>query len=277
VNGFQAAQVFTVAYTDGTTASFTQSLSDWCTPQRYPGESSAIPMTYRNNSDGTRDSRPLALYGYSFNLSGAKTVSAITLPKNRNVVVLGISLGSNAAASSTVQVSLASAFDTNGIAPDLGRFSGGLDGVGFSYSANLLGTTQTFNNTLFNLGPANAPNSASGNGKTIALPAGKFSAIQLLATGVNGSQLAKSFMVTYTDGTSTTFTQSLSDWLTPQNFPGELSAVRMAYRNAGYGAKDNRTFLLYGYAFALNSGKTVSGIVMPAGVNVKVLAMTLIP
>src|SRR5205085_349466 len=128
------------------------------------------------------DPRPLALYGYSFNLPGGKTVSAITLPKNRNVVVLAVSLSSSA-----VRASLASAFNTTGIVTDGGKFTGGLDGIGFAYSGNLLSTTQTFNNTLFNLGPANAPDAVSGNGKPVALPAGKFSALQLLATGVNGA------------------------------------------------------------------------------------------
>jgi hypothetical protein len=32
------------------------------------------------------------LYSYTFNLSGAKTVKSITLPNNRNVVVLAMNL-----------------------------------------------------------------------------------------------------------------------------------------------------------------------------------------
>jgi len=101
VNGNQVAQTFTVTYTDTTTASFTQSLSDWCTPQSYTGESEAILMSYRDNSTGTRDTRPMTLYGYTFNLSNTKTVKAIALPKNRNVVVLAMSLST--AASTVLQ------------------------------------------------------------------------------------------------------------------------------------------------------------------------------
>jgi hypothetical protein len=51
-------------------------------------------MTYRDNSNGTRDVRPMTLYGYTFTLSSSKTVKSITLPSNRNVVVLSITLGS---------------------------------------------------------------------------------------------------------------------------------------------------------------------------------------
>jgi hypothetical protein len=52
----------------------------------------------------------------------------------------------------------------------------------------------------------------SGNGKTVTLPPDNFPTLQMLATGVEGTQLAQAFKVTYTDGTSGTFTQSFSDW-----------------------------------------------------------------
>jgi len=277
VNGNQTAQTFTVTYNDGSTTAFTQSLSDWCTPQSYPGESNAVPMTYRDNSTGTRDTRSMELYGYSLTLSSAKTVSSITLPKNRNVVVLAISLSAAAASTSPAQVSLAAVFDTAGMVTDGHIFSGGIDGVGNAYSATLLGTTVTFNQVLFDLGPANSPNVVSGTGKAVTLPAGKFSTLAMLASGVNGNQAAKAFQVTYSDGTSSTFTQSLSDWYTPQNYAGESAAVTMAHRDVSNGSTDNRTFHVYAYTFALNNNKTVSSITLPADTNVKVLALTLTP
>jgi hypothetical protein len=51
----------------------------------------------------------------------------------------------------------------------------------------------------------------------------------------------------------------------------------MAYRDASNGTKDNRTFNLYGYSFALNAAKTVSSITLPSKTNVAVFAITLIP
>ena len=92
VNGSQAAQTFTLTYSDGTSASVTQSLSDWCAPQSFAGESEAVIMTYRDNSDGSRDTRPVMLYLYSFPVASGKTVSSITLPKNRNVVALAATM-----------------------------------------------------------------------------------------------------------------------------------------------------------------------------------------
>ena len=79
-------------YPDGTTANFSQRLSDWAFPQHYAGESNAVGMTYRNASGGTPDNIPIYLYGYSFALNNAKTVSGLVLPNNSNVEVLAVTL-----------------------------------------------------------------------------------------------------------------------------------------------------------------------------------------
>ncbi len=44
----QPNQSFTVTYTDGTTPTFTQSISDWAVPQGYAGESTALTTAYRD-------------------------------------------------------------------------------------------------------------------------------------------------------------------------------------------------------------------------------------
>ena len=41
----------------------------------------------------------------------------------------------------------------------------------------------------------------------------------------------------YTDGTSQTFAQSLSDWATPQGFSGESDALNTIYRNTSSGGR----------------------------------------
>ena len=112
---------------------------------------------------------------------------------------------------------------------------------------------------------------------TIALPAGNDSTVNLLATAVNGNQPNQTFIVNYTDGTSSSFTQSLSDWYTPQNYAGESQALNMAYRIAPSGATSNGPVYLYGYSFAINSAKTVQSITLPNNRNVVVLAIDLTP
>jgi len=79
-----------VTYSDGSTVHFTQSLSDWLLPQNFPGEASAVTMAYRVKPSGATQNGPWNLYGYTFALNSAKTVKSLSLPENRNVVVLAV-------------------------------------------------------------------------------------------------------------------------------------------------------------------------------------------
>jgi hypothetical protein len=153
--------------------------------------------------------------------------------------------------------------------------NGGIDAGGDAYSATLLGTSATWSGVTFTLGAPGALDAASN--KTLTLPAGNFSTLYMLATGVTGNQASQTVVVTYTDGTSTTFTQGFSDWFTPQSYTGESKALTQAYRLTSNGSADNRPFYVYGYAFALNNAKTVASVKLPATRNVVVLAMTLKP
>lgn len=164
--------------------------------------------------------------------------------------------------------------DIYGIYSDGTSFStGGLDGNGYAYSAKLLSTSQTWNGYTFSIGAANTTNALSGG--SITFTQGQYSKLNLLATGLNGNQASQTFTVNYTDGTSTAFTQSLSDWFTPQSYTGESKAVTMAYRNTSGGTEDSRTFYLYGYSFSINSGKTVKSLTLPSNRNVAVVSYVL--
>jgi hypothetical protein len=175
------------------------------------------------------------------------------------------------------QVDLSSQFDVYGIYQDGSVYTtGGLDGLGNSYSANLLTGSRVIDGVLFDFGPANAPDVVGCSGQTIALPAGQFSNVALLASGVNGNQFGEPLIVHYTDGTSGQVVQEFSDWYTPQNFPREYEAVGMAYRNLDNGTKDKRTFSLYAYLFQLNPNKVVQSITLPDDPDVVILAATLL-
>jgi fibronectin type 3 domain-containing protein len=367
VLGNQPSQTFTVTYTDGTTASLTQNISGWDTPQGYAGESVAVTTSYRDTSTGGLDHRSFSVYGYTIVLDGSKTVSSITLPNAPDVKLLAItgvgavaaptslaadssvpgqvsltwtapagtltgynvyrgtsaggestsplnstplgagvtsyvdssvvagnsyyyvvqavngpvaSASSNeatvalAASGSAAQVDLTSAFNVAGITADGVRFGTGLDGVGDTLSATNLGTSIAWNGAQFNIGQAGSNNVVSAAGQTIALAAGQFSKLEILATAVEGNQLSQTFTVHYTDGTTTVVTQSLSDWYTSQAFAGESIAVATPYRNTWSGDRDNRTFTVYGYTLNLDSSKTVASITLPNNGDVNVLAMT---
>lgn len=175
-------------------------------------------------------------------------------------------------------VDLSSVFNVYGIYTDGTSYTtGGLDGVGYSYSANLLTSSRVFDGVLFDLGPANDLDAIGTNGAIVTVPQGNYSALMLLASGVEGSQQSQHFTVTYTDGSTSPITQSFSDWFTPSNFPGESEGVAMQYRDYENGTKDNRTFNLYAYRLAVNPAKVVASITLPDNRDVVILAATLLP
>jgi alpha-mannosidase len=179
--------------------------------------------------------------------------------------------------SRTVPVDLSAAYNVNGIYDDGAKFTpaASLDGDGFAFSEQLIGTEQVGDGVVFKLGPPNAPDAVSG--KTVALPAGKFASIKMLALGVNGDQELQTLAVTYADGSSSSFTQSLSDWAAPRNFSGEAVAFSLPSRLVSDGSRDTRTFHGYAYSFNLDSGKVVRSISLPSNRDVVVLAITLVP
>jgi hypothetical protein len=80
VQGPQPATV-TVTYTDGTTNSFSQTLSDWCSFGGNQYESIAVgPLPHmRINSDGTLGSCNGNLYAYTYPLDYTRMVQSVTL------------------------------------------------------------------------------------------------------------------------------------------------------------------------------------------------------
>ena len=266
VNGSQALQTFTVTYTDNSTATFTQSFSDWVTPQSYPGENVALTMSYRNQNNGTSQVESTILGGYIFTLDPTKTVKSIALPNNGNLVILAMQLAMDA-----TPVSLSAYYNRAGIYTDGTTYTnpatGGLDGSGggsHTFSGTLLGSWQMWTNTIFDFGTLNATNAIFSSNQVVSLPAGNYSRLRMLAAGVNGNRTAQTLIVTYTDASTTTFTQSVSDWTTPQHYPGESIVVYMSHRDDNDGSTDLQTTYLYGYDFALNNAKTVQSIQLPS-------------
>jgi hypothetical protein len=150
-HGAQTNQNFVVTYTNGTTSTITQSLSDWWgPPQNFAGESQVSKMPYLVAPTGATVKITTYLYSYTFAIDGTRTVKSLTLPNNRNVAVLAVDVGAQGAPS--VGVNLAGVdnvvvFAGNGTAPGTTWVSSG-----YAYSADLLGTSISFAGSTFTLG-----------------------------------------------------------------------------------------------------------------------------
>jgi hypothetical protein len=241
---------------------------------------SGLPAGVKSSFQGTGTKRRLLLKTSATTQTGFSNVT-VTGTSGTITETTTFTLAISAAAGSTgrgTPADLSSAYNLYGIYTDGTSYStGGLDGVGYSYSANLLGTSRVYSGILLDFGPANDPDAVAAEGQVFTLPAGQYSNLVLFATGVEGNQTSQTFTVTYTDSSTTNFTQSLSDWYTPQKYAGEQEGVAMAYRNFDNGTKDNRTFSLYEYRFALNKTKAVQSLTLPNNSHVVVLSATLVP
>ena len=228
-------------------------------------------------TDGSIPTVNSTLYTAPFAVNASTPIQAVAIA-NGQASAVGTGVYTIAGASNTTPVSLSLAANANVVATDTDGTpvpGGGLDTFGDAYSALLTGTSASFVGQAFTFGPPGTLNALSNT--VLPLPSGNFATLSFLGTGLNGNQTAQSFVVTYTDGTSTTFTQSLSDWFAPASNAGESTVLTMAYRLTQSGALDKAsgTVFIYGYSFALNPAKTVASLTLPANRNVVILAVDL--
>jgi hypothetical protein len=232
-------------------------------------------MSYRNYSQNNGlQTLTMYAYGYSLPITPGKTLQSVTLPTNADIYILSMDL-----VGPQSQVSLSSLFNQVGLTSDDDTDLGSLDGLGYSYSIDALGgAAVAWAGTTFNLGSAGQNNVVAANNQTVVLPGGKYTALQLLGASVFGPQRG-TFTVHYSDGTSSTFTQSFSDWAYNTSQPGESVVESMDYRNFNQGGgngRDTRSLFVYGYSFALNPSKQVVSVTFPANSAIKILAMDLV-
>jgi sugar lactone lactonase YvrE len=178
------------------------------------------------------------------------------------------------ASSGTVPVPLSGYYNVSGIySPGSTYGTGGFDNDGYSYSTTTLGSTLIWNGLTFNMGPPNAADAVAN--LTIPLPVGKFSNLFMLGAMVNNINANQVFTVTYTDNTTTTLNQNMSDWVYAAGWPGE-SVVNCNYdRNYANGSTQADSVCVYGYQIPLDSTKIVQSVTLPGTRNIVMLAMDL--
>lgn len=239
--------------------------------------SQSLPLTIGSNPGSpTADPADTTAYTYdaagdqvsSTDSYGATTLTAYTVDGRTQSV---ISAAGGAALSGTP-------FDNIGISSDTDQGAANYDGGGNSYSAvglNAAGLSpgaQVTVNGLSYTWPAAKPGapdnvtvtSASG-GQSIAVspPAGA-TKLGFLGSATNGASSGTA-TVTYTDGSTQSFTLSLGDWTQAAEL-GNTTVATMTYRNGSGGATQvtNRVFET---EVSLTAGKTASYVTLPSTVS----------
>jgi hypothetical protein len=256
----------TITYSDGTTQTFTLAFSDWTLDgggsAPIAGNRIAIVTPYRNTPSG-RETVKTNVFFTNVTVQPGKTVQSVTLPSLWGLHVF------------SVAVQAPFPYNNIGTSDDAAPAGGSFDGS-CSYSAQALanagvapGATITVNGVQF-LWP-NATSGTQNNylaaGQT--LPVGSVANAQTLAflgAATNGAHSGTA-TITYTDGTTQTFTLAFSDWTlnggTSSPIAGNTIAITTAYRNTPTGREDVKTNVFY-TAVALQPGKTVQSVTLPS-------------
>ena len=148
----------------------------------------------------------------------------------------------------------------------------GFDGLGNTYSDTLLNGKVNYANTTFTLGQPGIPDALT-NGAVYTLPAsGNYQSVYLIGAAI-AAQASVPFVLTYSDGTTTTDVQNMSAWTAYTGDATETKVATMAYANNNAGNKVNTTHYLYGYQLNADITKTLVSVTIPSTRNVVILAL----
>lgn len=170
-------------------------------------------------------------------------------------------------------------FNNTGTSNDDTMTQGNFDGFGDSYSAQALqnagitpGKLINFNGVMFFWPSATAgtPDNVQANGQTIAVtPVQGAKTLAFLGSSTSGPS-AGTATITYTDGTTQTFTLALSDWTlnagTSNPLDGNLVVATTPYRNTTHGMQMHMPHVFY-VAVDLQAGKTIKSVTLPTAAD----------
>jgi probable HAF family extracellular repeat protein len=227
--------------------------------------------TIQYTLDGTTPTTQSPIYTAPLKISETTSLKAIAVATSYlTSAVAEADYTIVAPASASTPLNLSSVANVQAIGPLGTRAHVGLDGYRNVYASELMGNSLYWSGVQFDFVDSTSTNGVAA--VTLPLPAGQYSALKLLGTSSDGNRSAETFVVTYTDGTSSTIVQGMSDWLTPQAYPGESTALSMDHRIAHSGTASAGPYHLYGYTLNLNPAKTVRSLTLPASKDVVVLA-----
>ena len=303
----------TINFTDGSSAPWHQSFSNWTSPTYQLGEAIISSQDYRYTQSSivgappSIDGTDTYLYGYSYPVPAGKTVASVTLPFQKNLRLLGVQM------SSSTQVSNPITTMGIGTAPYQTPNNQGPDSNGQYYSSAEINQAMVYatGNTKTNANPISLawsgaqfdisgiplthgdyPNITQCAGQVISMPSGNFHYLYLIGAAAGAKQGAAQtdqlILNGQWNGSSSTSAysvqQTFSDWNnggTPPS-PGSV-ANETVFSWTGQLNQDgnqnspngNNAAFIYGYAIKLPEGNFQS-LQLPNNHNINILGISLI-
>lgn len=172
------------------------------------------------------------------------------------------------------KVDLSTYYNNDGFSYDTARSDGDYDHSGYTYSAELVTQSPTYNNIGYQLGSFvnGSKNVINCTGQSLNITGSSYASINFLGAGTAGDQTG-TFKISYSDGTYSNVSITMKDWCTGSS--GESIVETMAHRHSS--TQDaSQTNYIYAYYLTPTSGKTVTSIVFPNNDNMHIIALTLV-
>ncbi|HEV2661891.1 MAG TPA: hypothetical protein VGU68_14880, partial [Ktedonobacteraceae bacterium] len=277
VNG-AASGTATITYTDGTTHQFTLGFTNWTTKTLSFGNSLVATMPYRDTYNGGRQTITTYLFSTSVAIDPTKTVQSVTLPATTTGGQIHVFAVGTSSATAPIYNNVGIT-DNNNVVP------GNFDGAGNSYSAqalqaaglnagdNSFDPTRTVTFTWPGV-PAGTADNYLTTGQVIPItPAPNATILAFLGSAANGAASGTA-TITYTDGTTQTFTLGFSDWTlnaskVQPSFNNKISytATYRSNPRAAGGRENLKTYVFYASYTLPTNGKTIKSVTLPSSVT----------
>ena len=286
-----ASGTITINYTDGSSTSFNLNMSDWWANSAAVGNQLLTTTTSWNYQTNSLGPHPVSVYFAALPLDPSKTVASVTLPSlsggtgTTAMHVFAMAVGNGSPTTGQVYPSVAAAYDTAAISDNSDPATADYDGTGESFSAQALaagtpypltpGGQVSIGGTTFTWPtPVGAPDSVIADGQTIDV-SGSGTELGFLGAAGFGSASGTG-TITYTDGTTQTYSLSMADWYNDAAVAGGEIANTSSSWNFSSSTQTPHPVSVYYESVPLESGKTVASVSLPiisTGVGDNVNAM----
>ncbi|MEV0386515.1 GH92 family glycosyl hydrolase [Nonomuraea sp. NPDC050643] len=164
-------------------------------------------------------------------------------------------------------------YDVDGVATADAKSQGNLDGKGWSFPAEQLPAPGPRDGHLIPDTKGTAGNFHSLRGQRTYLALGRYQALDLLVTAVNGDQQTE-LTIAYADGTTSKAPLKVTDWASTSPHFGEQAALTAGTRYNVNGTADGRKVTIWRVSVPVDPAREALSFTSGAAPNVKVFALS---
>ena len=273
-----ASGTVTVNYADGSSQSYNLNMADWYANSPAVGNQLLTTTSSWNFQNNPLGPHPVSIYFASVPLQPGQQVASVTLPVLNGaggttaMHIFAMATGTGTPTTGAPYSSLAAAYNNVGITDNSNPAPGNFDGTGDSFSAQALaagtptpltaGGQATFGGTTFTWPSAiGTPNNVIADGQTIDLT-GSGTDLGFLGAGAFGAASGTG-TITYTDGTTQSFSLVMSDWYNNAAVAGDEVATTTSSWNFSSSTQTPHPVSVYFASVPLLAGKTVASVTLP--------------